>query len=158
MKKLLVVLFAAAAMMSVKAADSYIYWMIEPTAPEFSYASLYVDKGAGGVVAIDEYLTGVGEGMTQTSLAATSSKIDADNLGTGYSYYVELLNADGEATYQSGMMGYSAISSSIYQVPNTPPKMAFNMGKDGFSPVPEPTSGVMMLLGFALLGLKRKRA
>jgi len=157
MKKLFAMFLAVAAMASVKAEDSYLYWMISPTAPAFSYASLYVDKGGGTVVALDEFLTGVDEGSTQTSLAALTTKVDASNLGLGYNYYVELMNADGEATFVSGMLGYLTIDDYIYQKPNLPPA-AINMGQGGFTAVPEPTSGVMMLMGLVLLGLKRKRA
>ena len=158
MKKLIVMMVAAAAMISAKAADSFIYWMIEPTAPAFSYASLYVDKGGGDIVALDEFLTGVAADQTQTSLAAHTIKVDASNLGSSYSYYVELMNAEGEATHKSGLFGYTDIASYIYQAPNPTPKTAFDMGKDGFTAVPEPTSGLLLLLGVAGLALKRKRA
>ena len=159
MKKLIVMMFAVAAMISAKAADSYIYWMIDeiPAAPAFSYASIWVDKGGGSFETLEEFLTGVGEGETQTSLAAVSTKVDASYLTDGYSYYVELMNADGEATHKSGLFGYTEIASHIYQAPNPTPA-AFNMGEKGFTAVPEPTSGLLLLLGVAGLALKRKRA
>lgn len=156
MKKLIAMLVAVAAVATVKASDSYLMWMIGEGAPAFNYASLYVDKGAGGVVAIDEFLTGVESG-TQTTLAQVSSLIATDKPDTSYKYYVELLNEVGEATYKSGLFGYSEVASYIYQAPGVPPTGAFDMGQGGFTAVPEPTSGLMMLLGFALLGLKRKR-
>jgi len=154
MKKLMLMLFAVAAFATVKAEDSYLYWMISGTeVPAFSYATLYVDQGGGNVVALTGPLTGVGDGETQTSLSARYTAISPAS--SGYSYYVELLNADMETTYQSELFGYTQFAGSVYTPPASPAQTAYAVSS--FSAVPEPTSGLMMLLGVALLGLKRKR-
>jgi len=157
MKKLTLMLLAIAAFATVKAEDSYLYWMISGSSvPEFSYATLYVDQGGGNVVALTGPLTGVGDGETQTSLDARYTAISPSS--AGYSYFVELLNADLETTHTSALFGYDQFASSVYTPPATPATTAYNVGSFSSTSIPEPTSGLLMLMGMGLLGLKRKRA
>ncbi len=84
----------------------------------------------------------------------------------GYSYYVELTTDQG--TLYSDEIEWSNDSNSDYvkytQAATTTAQLttpeAVNVwhsgGTDGYSPVPEPTSAILMLFGAAVLGLKRK--
>ena len=80
-------------------------------------------------------------------------------IGSSYSYYVELYNG-----YRTTEQGYESLVSNGYiERPGSiaAPK-AFNGNAFGQTPgtsynVPEPTSGLLFVIGGMLLGLKRKR-
>ena len=83
--------------------------------------------------------------------------------GDGYAYYIELVNYDfdnDEVKYvhaRSDAVSYAAMSGSITDslsvttIANIAPWHG-----TPFTAVPEPTSGLLMLFGAAMLGLKRK--
>ena len=82
---------------------------------------------------------------------------------TGYAYYIELVNYDfsnDKVNYvyaRSDAVAYSALSGSITDSLST--ATIANVSPwhgGGYSAVPEPTSGLMLLLGAAMLGLRRK--
>lgn len=79
--------------------------------------------------------------------------------GSAYSFFVELYNASGDvvwtqyaSTYQQLLdSGYIALGSNVL----APTEMASG-GMNGAA-VPEPTSGVLLLIGGAMLALRRRR-
>ena len=149
MKKLFMMLFAAAAVSTALATDSYLYWMLSDTpesAQEYSYAVL---TGTDGDVEIR-----VPSAKGEPLLAAFTP--DA-SIKEGGSYYLELFSENDESLWKGYSFSYAelaqmgALSSQGAQGPFT--GKAVDMGG-----VPEPTSGLMLLIGMAMLGLKRKRA
>lgn len=72
------------------------------------------------------------------------------------SFLVELFNSDG-AAYRSAAVSYGALGAYISSMEgkSTP---ADTYSFESFRAVPEPTSGLLLLLGIAGLALKRKRA
>ena len=103
-------------------------------------------------------------------LSATSDKLTAladgdiskTFVGQAYKLVINYTDADGKdwvATYE-GISGYKPVAGAIgedaknYEVFST--DYAFKAGD--WKAVPEPTSGLLLLLGVAGLALKRKRA
>ena len=162
-------LCAATAATTVRAADTdaYLYWMVnlgDTSEYAFSYATI---KVAGS----DTYLSMYTENSTVASGTRLYGAADSGNLTTeagftgvgGYSgstFLVELwasgTGADGSDTRVAwGSLAYAALSGYVYT----------EMGQGGAKPyevtasqvVPEPTSGLLALLGLAALALRRKQ-
>ena len=76
-----------------------------------------------------------------------------------YSFFVELFNASGTSVYKQSAVSYDNLVSSGY-VSSSPLSVLAKAVTGGFngSAVPEPTSGVLRLVGGALLALRRRRA
>jgi len=78
--------------------------------------------------------------------------------GTPASYYFEMRNASNAAVYMSDTFGYGLFSayvtSELYDKSNV---WNAAVGTTWMA-VPEPTSGLLVLIGLAGLALKRKRA
>ena len=168
---LLAVLVGSAGVVS---ADSYLYWMIDTlnagndyayarirdvnTSGDASYLTIYdgsfeetYSDGVGGVSgAAKEYIdlaASVNDGFF-ASLAGI-------NLSTA-SFIVELYNDSGNFLAQSfNNLNYSAASAYIYSggisVPSAKPWIAISFD------IPEPSSGLLMLLGMAGLALRRRK-
>lgn len=152
--KMLAVVAAVLAMAGGVQADA-LYWMVDTTASDAAYkgafdsAGLYVVKKAGG----DEYLDGIVAGAAPTLS-------DLKGYGSSeYSFYVELYNTAGDSVHKTQTVSYDSLLSSGYIATGgvlTPTVLASG-GFNGAS-VPEPTSGVLLLIGGALLALRRRRA
>lgn len=150
MKKLFMMLFAAVAVSTAMATDSFLYWMLSgapESAQEYSYAVLTGTDGSVIEVRAPSDDTGV-------ILAAFT---ETPSIKEGGSYYLELFSEGDESLWKGYSFSYAelaqmgALSSAGAQGPFT--GSAVDMGG-----VPEPTSGLMLLIGMAMLGLKRKRA
>ena len=168
-KQMILAALLCAAATAVRAADTdaYLYWMVNVSDNKdyaFSYATI---KVAGS----DTYLSMYTEGSTVASGTRLYGAADSGNLTTetgftgvgGYSgstFLVELwasgTGADGSDTRVAwGSLAYAALSGYVYT----------EMGQGGASPytvtasqvVPEPTSGLLALLGLAALALRRKQ-
>ena len=92
---------------------------------------------------------------TPDSSVATLS---GSSYGENVYYYVELYNyenkvATSEATAYTSLVASGAISTTLTALSSV------NYAWNGTATVatPEPTSGLLMLMGFAMLGLKRKK-
>ena len=154
MKKLIAMFVAVAAVSTAVATDSYIYWMAESRVGDidFAYAQLVADNGSK--VVISDLYSNEGAAATHDSHVSGVWSDSLASYGAGYNYYIELLNGDEDVVWTGYQYSYADIvaKGGIY-TKGTPAGSPLDMGA-----VPEPTSGLMMLLGLALLGLKRKKA
>ena len=145
-----------------------LYWQVnaEDTTSfgDASYAVLYASLDGGNVkIAGDGQLVNAGAvGQTQTVLQGAGSTFSWGAYDfTTANFFVELLNEGGAFLAQSESVGYSTLLNGGYIAtqgagmpsPTTATPYAF-----GAYAVPEPTSGLLMLLGIAGLALRRKRA
>lgn len=149
MKKYLLVSLFVIGTTVASAADSLLYWMAAaPSEREWDYANLmYTSEGYGKGTVIDA-VDFLGNGQSAKSWADLSSINPSD-----YSFYVEYMSEGGDsALFSSAILSYADIVNSIKTSRMTMevPVATFN--------VPEPTSGMMLLLGMGLLALKRKKA
>ena len=147
MKKLFVTLFAVAAVSTALATDSYLYWFASPTSVggDYSYAVL---TGTGGDIEF--------RAASDASGAIAAAFTETAAITEGGSYYLELFNDSDVSVWK----GYTFTYAELQQMGALLPDGAsgpFKGSPVDMAGVPEPTSGLMMLLGFALLGLKRKR-
>lgn len=166
MKKLIIAAFAvvvALARFAAQAEDAILYWQV-PTdggavAAGYNYAYLYAQvDGKGNVMlpqggwAYDQTMASGGE-MAAAHLAG----ID----GTISSFFVEYYNDNKQLIGKSipqtlmelGMLG------CIEGFQSNPPVTQTGTWAPGYTAVvPEPTSGLLMLMGLVGLALRRKRA
>ena len=174
MKKLIFSLGILSAVIA-PAADSYLYWMIDLDSsdnyPALDYARVrYESTGGDGYLTIydgafDTAMTVNGEsGVGKTDLVV------ADLMGDGFyaslasianlasaSFIVELYNTEGKFLARSFPNGaYGDMATHIYSSGGIVPTPASPWTAGSFD-VPEPSSGLLMLLGMAGLALRRKR-
>ena len=172
MKKLI---FALAVGLSLIARADYIYWMVDNPAPgtesrTFEWANAVLTVQESGNVYVNSTFAGaqsaaspIGGTLTSTD-AADFKAFDAyaySSIGTDYSgkyILIELFNSNGD-----WMAGYSALASSLSDYifgdnsMSTMPAKGFGQQAGASYAVPEPTSGLLFLVGGMLLGLRRRR-
>lgn len=174
MKKL--ILGLAVAMVATFAQASYLYWQVDNSGlKEGSFnghtITGYQLVGNGNVMAMT-YLQDDDTWTTETAASVSPQVAQAgvySNLSsTEYTYYIEVLGYD-KAAYGEGNIGVIAVSqgasySDLVANGSVAPDLsslaqaalAWNGGPSYAAP--EPTSGLLLLLGGALLALKRRRA
>lgn len=153
MKKLLMSLavIGACAAMSAKADGSYLYWMVDQSAYTFDTAYLWaVDSDDGTKVAFRDASVAIDGTSTSPDRRFPIDVTDAAN----YSYLVELYADNHWVAQSASPLTWETVQTGLYQPTQTIKPVAFT----SFTNVPEPTSGMMLLLGMGLLALKRKKA
>lgn len=163
MKKL-IVMFAAVVFATVASAD-VLYWMVTEDKYGNSEEDVNVYAVYTGEPPAGPHKVGT---ATSTEVAAALDYIDPADaqpfqadvgtyVGNGWSYYIELATSGTElsrVTWQQAVnAGY--LSSGAMSVP-TGINGATAFGGAAAN-VPEPTSGLLFLIGGMLLGLKRRR-
>ncbi len=166
MKNFLSALLVFGALMA-SADDSYLYWMIGDTSPytESNYTTVRVaaEDGSGNVTYLDLYGPS-GDDLELTSLTSeqiNSLKSEGQALyaklasGTSYSsFFIELLNGDSLVA-QSETLSYSQAVAQYITTANSM-SLATMWAATSFA-IPEPNSGLLMLVGIAALGLRRRK-
>ena len=181
MKKFILAIAVVGA--SIASNASYLYWQvstgdadstfeIDGSNKTWSYAQLHATDGSasyliGSVAGTENYINGTSQG---SDIAVPSGNFVFADLGTygadSYSYYVELYNSAGTLVARSLKENFSNLQQSQYAstgsvttelTMRTIPTASMKIWHaSGYRAVPEPTSGLMLLLGAAMLGLKRK--
>ncbi len=158
MKKLVVFFLLMAASMAVKA--DYLYWMVSDEYGEAAgessadpYASLYVVTSSGNVSLDSRSALQV---YTAWDIDGSFS-VDISNYASdSYTFYIELWNGmKTEASSYSSLVSNGYVYQGGVTVPNAVSASGF--GYSSTYAVPEPTSGLLFLVGGMLLGLKRRR-
>ena len=153
MKRILVL--SASILAATFANASFLLWQVDTT----DYSGKITDT-------VNRYQLWTTDGTTSTKLQTTSTagspnNYDVSSYSTGnYSFYVELVNwesADKVTTVaKSESVTYSELSANIVttleSVSSVSPWHASN-----YESVPEPTTGLMLLLGLSLVSLKRRK-
>ena len=165
MKKLTIAVLGILGAFALKADDSYLYWTISDNAAaeigaeslagytakiwstqDSSYLNLYsVPDSSMSVFAVD---------AIGAQLAGVAASIGNSPSG---SFFVELWN-DGGLQGRSDTYTYQTLAQYIGTTKFTSnlPKDAFAL-VGGFKAVPEPSSGLMLLMGLSALALRRKK-
>ena len=169
MKKLLTVAALSFALAGF-AEDQYLYWMVSDNATldgqpltigETYYAKIKSNDG-GDYLALYDTIGGSSTSFGKAlEFEAGDSGMVFANIGSSQvaSFLIELYNSDGAGV---NPIGYADVNWGDIGAYITKPGMgqpstgAYGVGD--FSSVPEPTSGLLLLLGVAGLALKRKRA
>ena len=167
------------------AAGSYIYScgndgggtypaVAQGTAAYFAVVDAYsqtdlVNDFANGSVNMSKFATGANSVVNATGGVALSADFTADYTTDQKAYFVIFENGNmfvsGEATAVYKAVGASAVAFDN-QMDNSDWEVFLGDAKDGYTQagwyqaaaVPEPTSGLLLLLGVAGLALKRRRA
>ena len=148
---------AAAVMLFASVASAgTLYWQVND-ATENQGAVLWVeDKNQTGGDS-KELLS---EGVLKTPTGVQQADISNYN-GDQYLFYVELVNyTTGDVTTQGYKWGYGDLVSSGYVAFDSrdiPTVMANAGAHSNFANVPEPSSGLLLLMGGAMLALRRRR-
>lgn len=159
---------------AVLANADVLYWQVNDTDLDDAYkayktASIVVttDKGENRTP-LENYMIGESESLG-TSLAKDYFSMagfyaDAGADAAGKMFAIELYDASGVAIANSGWVDYSSLSSyvSASEFNSNWKTMTSGYGTGatwyaGAAPTPEPTSGLLFLVGAALVGLRRRK-
>ena len=168
MKKLTLVALSFAAIAAVKA--DVLYWMVSDDVANGNVSGVDAASSSSAnpyawIVATDGISTYSLDGQSASAVAEASGwgeNFAADlgtYIGSSYSYYVELYNG-----YRTTAQDYDTLVSNGYierpgsiAAPTVFTGNAYGQSQGTSYNVPEPTSGLLFVIGGMLLGLKRKR-
>lgn len=144
--------------------SSYLYWMLSDMPADnpaaWSYAKVkVVGASAAEIAEADAYLVASGSGAamfgketdgTYDYISSTLATIGSQYLDSSYKFIVELYNdSDDIMAYSAAIMGNNVIAGSS--------PIGLTDNAFGGAHIPEPTSGLLALLGFGVLALRRRR-
>ena len=164
MKRILIALFAFAAI-TAAAEDSYLYWMVGEGDSGFTYNTVKVSQWDNG--AFVDYLTfydGYGQLSSGDSVLSTVAKNYEDYSGGLFaklasdsstsSFVIELFNDSQRVAVSDSLDMSTALADYITH--NNAISLAKSWAPVSFA-IPEPNSAMLLLIGCAALGLRRRR-
>jgi len=163
MKKVLLICVAALAAVAIRA--DYLIWQVNTPNVEFNYAQLYYTTSGTAASGGTSVENGgwVASSSGNHTTPATIADLDRSVSGiTGF--YVELYSYAGSQYVKqavSDWMSLSAASSAIQSVADGGKTISTDSAVATFEAngsIPEPTSGLLLLLGLSALALRRKIA
>ena len=148
MRKLILTMILGLAA-GIAKADVMLYWTVDPSLKgTYSYAVIYGGSGKN----LSDYMA--------LDAVTAGSAIDTNvSLGSGSmyeNYIVRLFDANYD--YLSSCYTYADLAANVWATDMLSMKATTPALFGNFHVVPEPTSGLLLLLGVAGLALKRKRA
>lgn len=156
MKKLLTILSFVALCSSAQA--SYLYWQVD--ADDYSNLATKDEVNSFGLFATDgnnKYMISDYDGAAGQKMGP----VDVTNYSS-FSFYVELYHYNGSGQWdtlgQGSEMTYTQLKADGYILNDPLSVTQATVWHGGSYSAPEPTSGLLMLLGVAALGLKRRKA
>lgn len=137
---------------------SVMYWQVDKenyesitAADDVNAFGLYALKGDSEKYLIDSYVGAPGQKM---------GAVDVTSYSDGYSFIIELYKYE-EGNYsqlgQGETVTYATLESAGFIGNELTPIAQAAVWHGGTMTVPEPTSGFLMMVGLALLGLKRRK-
>lgn len=146
------VVVAAALLFASAASAGTLYWQVDDDRGNIG-AELWMDDGNGNTTSLSEGLIDAPTGVQQADLTSYGDL-------SSYSFYVELVNyTTGDSTF-GYKWGYGDLVSSGYVAADfrdAPTAYANAAALGNFANAPEPSSGLLLLMGGAMLALRRRR-
>ena len=147
-----------------------LYWQVtsemNPEPIAFSAAAFAAVDGSGNVSYLTDALGNAWQAANndKSTTEVIASLLSSDTYKTGYSFYIELMNQDKSGNwYTAGAVNnngvnysWSDIQAHVYSSSSMSMTLATPLAF-GTAHIPEPTSGLLMLFGGALLALRRRR-
>lgn len=141
---------------AANAADSYLYWMLDSSITDYSNNTVTYDYAK---VSLDgNYLSLYDGGMalgTEISSGMAGSPAYwgvIDSAGSYNSFVFELYSDSGSTPLHTAQLSFEAARSFIGTSMTAPKQAMYTLSK-----VPEPTGGLLMLIGMAGLALRRRK-
>ena len=158
MKKLVITSIVLAVALIARA--DVLYWMVadsyaEVASGDGAYAFLKVNTSADNMTSVDTLATKTGNQVYDAYDFGDQFATDlASYNSNSYYFYVELANG-----LRTEAVNYDNLGSALYKGGISMPDLAPSAfgGQNTAYNVPEPTSGLLFLVGGMLLGLKRRR-
>lgn len=153
-KLILTMIFSLAA--GIAKADMMLYWTVDPKVKGYDYAVIYgISHDKENNVDVYKALDAVTAGSAIDTNVSVSKKEIPGTGGSEYANYIVRLFNNSEVTYESSIYSYNSLAAHVWATDMLSMKATEAFV---FRAVPEPTSGLLLLLGVAGLALKRKRA
>ena len=166
--KTFAVILAMAALPSLADVEA-LYWQVTSDmnpnpAIEFAAAAMVAEDGSGNKVYLNDSNGNAWQAANADKVTTeTIASIWSDTYATGYTFYIELMNYDNGNWYTAGTIdnngsnySYNDIKANIFSSSSMSMNLATPL-TSGSAHIPEPTSGLLMLVGGALLALRRRR-
>ncbi len=153
----------AVMLVTTTASAGTLYWQVtSDTGVNFSTAKIVVTQGGSRVTELGEtWATDLGDDGTGTKVTMQQTDISSYS-SNDYSFFVEMVNyaTDPETVNKGYTYSYNELLSAGYVsfdstdvATVSAAATAGNMG----SAIPEPSSGLLLLMGGAMLALRRRR-
>ena len=154
MRKLILTMILGLAA-GIAKADMMLYWTVDPKVKGYDYAVIYGISHDENNVDVYKALDAVTAGSAIDTNVSVSTKEIPGTGGSEYANYIVRLFNNSAVTYESSIYSYNSLAAHVWATDMLSMKATEAVV---FRAVPEPTSGLLLLLGVAGLALKRKRA